>query len=453
MGLSFGGAGGPIAFRYAGHVPPAEGEWAGERADLGQEPADECARWFSKSYGYSNQGAFSSPEECRALQVAQTRLARVGLPRGLAPFPYSTPMAVDAAGVWFLAQRTRAVDGLTGHYALLHLTPDRRWTIVDWPFRGAEPWVLFDDPARGGLWVGGPDGLIFSDGQTVQRMPLIPAEQVPLGPPVVDLRRDRAGRLWAGTEGGLLRFDPAAGDWMPTEVLHPVMLAPDDAGGLWAVGLSPDSPVSHFDGGRWVHHPKPPAWSCWPRDVAADVGGGLWLTSPACELQGFDGQNWAPYPVNGELQAGVDFRGALLARAPDGALYLGAQDQILRYVAGEWQALPAPDSSDVMPLGVSALVADEQGGMWVGSWSAPYLRYFDGARWHDFGDAVDVPVHRLMLDDAGRLWVGAEGGLMGYDGTTWQRVESGDMLVALAQGPKGRIWASGPRGLYVYTPD
>ena len=75
------------------------------------------------------------------------------------------------------------------------------------------------------------------------------------------------------------------------------------------------------------------------------------------------------------------------------------------------------------------------------------------ARWHDFGDEIDVPVHNLLLDDAGRLWVGAEGRLMGYDRTTWQRVEGGDMLVALAQGPAGRIWASGPRGLYVYTPD
>jgi ligand-binding sensor domain-containing protein len=222
---------------------------------------------------------------------------------------------------------------------------------------------------------------------------------------------------------------------------------------LWAVGVTPGGAVSHFDGQRWTHHAKPPDWPCWPRDVAADVGGGLWLTSPACELQGFDGQNWAPYPIDADLRARAAFRGALLARAPDGALYLGAQDQILRYAEGEWQPLPLPAPSDAVRFTVSALVADEQGGLWVGGWSAPYLRYFDGARWRDFGEAVDAPVHSLTLDGAGRLWVGTEGGLMGYDGATWQRVESGDMLVALAQGPAGRVWASGPHGLYVYTPD
>jgi hypothetical protein len=420
------------AYRYAGHEPPADGEWEGESVPYGSVPKDDCDHWFSKSY----DDRFQSPAECRALAAWRQRLDVQALPAGLQLLETRYPLAVSGEGVWLFAQEYRP-----GLLALLHLTDKDKWSVMSWPF--AYSALMVADETRAGVWTGSPDGLILSDGRTVQRMLLSPADLAPTGPAVFDMARDRAGRLWAATEQGLFRLDEGVERWWPTEIGENVLIAPDDQGGLWAVSRFGGGQVSHFDGERWQHQSG--LWQCSPRDIAADVGGGLWMTAPGCDLLGFDGQQWAPYG------GGFDVQGALLGRGPGGELYAALRDdRIQRYDGTTWEILPAPEEHRYAL--VEALAVDRRGGLWLGFPTSPYLRYFDGSRWHEFTGSVTLPVFALFIDSRGWVWVGGEGALLRYDGEGWESIPTGDLIVALGEDRQGRIWAGGPGGLYIYDP-
>jgi hypothetical protein len=274
-------------------------------------------------------------------------------------------------------------------------------------------------------------------------MPPTPVGLIPAGPAAFDLARDDAGRLWAATEAGLLLFENGGERWQPTEITVSALVAADGQGGLWAVLRSGEQWVYHFDGEHWRRYPG--ACCCWPYDVVAGVDGKLWMTSPQCDLLSFDGREWTRHG------GGLGIRGELLARGSAGELYVVLNDDgIRRYDGATWQVLPPPDPQ--RPTLVSALVVDPGGGLWVGYQTHPYLRYFDGSRWHAFTASVALPVRALLVDSLGRLWVGGERALLCFDGASWQRMPANDWINALAEDRQGRIWVSGSQGLYVYNP-
>jgi ligand-binding sensor domain-containing protein len=460
--------GGLKLVRYEGHEPPAEGVWRDEYVHYPDTSPSDCNRWFSKSY----LDWFQSPQECRALRAGGQWLSSLTLSAGLefpvlldpltdwsslTPFErwnHPTPFAADGQNLWFFARRSRPVAGPQEQYVLLHVTGQDVESDdalpVPWLFTlSATETVMVTDEARASVWIALPDGLIFSDGQTLQKMPLTPGDLIPLMPAVSDLVRDRDGRLWAVTDRGLFHFDEEADAWQPTEIRDKVLITPDDQGGLWAVSLAPAGFVHHLVASgdlNWRRHSAgPPGWRCLPRDVVADVGGGLWMTSPFCELHGFDGQQWAPYG------GGSDIRGALLDRGPDGDVYAAwRDDRIQRYDGATWEILPAPDRHHYER--VEDLAVDHRGGLWIAYRVAPYLRYLDGSEWRTFPDAVSGPIYALLVDAQGELWAGGERVLLHYDGANWERIPADDRIVTLADDRRGRIWASGPEGLYVYDP-
>jgi len=433
-----------LVTRFDGHEPPPGQMWQGERVSYQDLPADDCASWFSRSHGQSRQAGFQSLQECQLLESRRQWLTSLALPAGLEAWGGFPPLAADQEGVWFFAQRSTPTPDQPERLALLRLTDGADAAVQLWPF--ASPTWMIADQVRGGVWVGTPEGLIFSDGQSVQKMLLSPADGMRIMPPVYGLVGDKGGRVWANTEWGLLRFDETNRRWEPTEVQKATQLTPDDQGGLWVLLFSPQGQLSHFDGQRWRHQPLPTNWPCNPRSIAADVGGGLWLTSLACGLVGFDGQEWASYATD------VDLSDALLARAPGGELYAGLRNgQIWRYDGTRWELLRGTDGQNGSNL--SALAADDQGGLWAGYWFAPHLRYFDGSQWHAFSDSVAVPVHALLVDSRRELWAGGEQALLHYAAGAWESIPTGDLIVALAEDREGHIWANGPRGLYTYDPD
>lgn len=436
--------------RYQGHEPPDGEVWSGETVLHRDMPPDDCAHWFSRSWlswGYSpgDRSWFQSPQECRALATWRRRLALLSLPPGLERIELFPPLAPAGESAWLFARRSRPTAEHPEWYVLLRFTDQGDkggdWLVVPWPSVTLDTRTLMvADTERGGVWVSSPEGLFFSDGQTVQKMLLTAGDLIPVGPDVSDLTQDQAGRLWAATGQGLLLYDEASDRWLATEIVDRALITGDDEGGLWALS----DQVSHFDGERWQHHgPADPL--CTPRDIAADVGGGLWMTSHFCELLGFDGRQWAHYG------GGQDVQGALLERGPNGELYAAVRDdRIQRYDGATWQVLPAPVRHSYQP--VEAMAVDRHGGVWIGYAVAPYLRYFDGKGWHEFSDDVNQPVYVLLVDARGHLWVGGDSGLLHYDGQDWARIATETWVRALAEDRRGRIWAGGPYGLYVYDP-
>jgi hypothetical protein len=431
-----GGAGGAIQVRYPGQ-PPVDGQWEGETISGGMPSQREntCERWVAT-------WEFRSPEECWLLAAWRERLASLAPPEGIAPWGENPPIAAETGDrLWVLARHFPDKP-----YDTLLSFDGQDWWVRPWSY--GYPRRLVADEARGGVWAGTNEGLVFSDGQTLRKFSLTPGDLVPVGPAVYDLVADSRGRLWASTEQGLLLYDETTDSWQPTEISEWVLISADDQGGLWAISHSREGRASHFDGETWSHHPFPKGWPCLPEDVLADVGGGLWLSSIECALRGFNGEVWDEYDSGS--------RGELLARGLESDIYAATWDGAVKR-GTKWETLLPADPLRRKPLD---LVVSQEGEIWVAFDAVPSLLVYRDGEWHEVQTPVEEPINALLIDSQGNLWAGYgglwasddSGGLLRYDGETWEQINEWPGIVALAEDQRGRIWVGGRHGLSVYDP-
>ena len=244
------------------------------------------------------------------------------------------------------------------------------------------------------------------------------------------LHRDRAGRLWAGTQGGgLNRYDPEHGRFIhyrhdpadPGSLSSDVVvtLADDHAGRLWVGteggGLNrldrPDGPFT-----RYLHDPADPR----------SLGGS---------------QVWAIHEDR--------VRRLWVGTADGGLNLLDPEGE-----AGFRRFRHDPDDSASLSLdAVWALEEDTAGRLWVGTfgggldrleWRADGSAAFIHHR-HDPNDPHSLPndfVWTVMEDRAGRLWVGTNNGLGRYDPERkrFDNFLPGRQIKSLFEDDSGILW-------------
>jgi ligand-binding sensor domain-containing protein len=460
---------GTVVRLYKGYQPPLGEAERISSYDFKLPPTSDCAYWFSTSSNQGQRDPYQSPDECQKLAAWRERLAAQFGPG----YMESVSLALDGDAVWFFKQRGENAG--FGQYDLLRLDAEGRLLTVQWNFASPGPnTFLVADVARTGVWIGTPEGLFFSDGASVHKVYFDPADLVATRPRVLELARDSTGGLWAATEGGLFRLDEELDAWQPTEIKQAVRLAPDDAGGLWAATRLAviQRNVWHFDGNSWQDIPPYAGWPCEPKDIVADGEGGLWLISPDCDFQRFDGQRWIVYSDTAGIQ------GNWLLRDPGGGVYLGqGDDQIYHYDPGQGlRVLPLPPDHDRRY--VEDIVLDPDGNLWLACRDDPYLLYLPpcavlvpgekdcvGWQWYQPLEPVTEPIYDLWVDARGDLWAGGKLALLRYDGARWERISASDIIKsgftghalkferirALAEDRQGRIWAAASAsGFYVY---
>ena len=344
--------------------------------------------------------------------------------------------------------------------------------------------ALFNDRS-GRLWIGTQGGLCRYDGQGgFVRYDLAGAAGTPIvaAAPrralVHTLGETRAGLLWVGTGGGLLRYEPetdrflAAPGEMGTEDIR--ALEEDEGGRLWVLAYPrPPRPARVFrldsmgasletlplggtgpipwtfhrtlDGEFWLTSKRPvpptarglsfpagtvPANELWTRLV--DRRGWLWLGGP----QGLFLERDAAGAV---LQAGSGFAASWLHRTVlalhedrSGTVWIGTLAGVLR-----WDPHAQPfqshrhregDPTSLSSSAISALApgagpgADDS--LWVGTYGGGLNRWRPSAGAvsehyrHRPGDRTslrDDLVWSLYSEPGGRLWVGTERGLCSLD--------------------------------------
>ena len=425
-------------FRYPGHEPPEDSQWEGERV---YNPPDEndCDQWFSRGE------KFHSPEECRLLADWRERLAYLAPPEGIAPWGENPPIAAETDDrLWILAPYLQ--DEYERRNALLSFD-GRNWQVFPWPSYGsASPYGsvrLVADEARGGVWVGTDEGLVFSDGQSIQKYLLMPGDTTPAGTTVHELVVDGSDRLWASADLGLFLYDEESDTWQPSEIGEWVLISADYQGGLWAAS---SHYVGHFDGNTWSYYPFHRSWPCSPAvDILADVEGGLWLSSYHCTLLRFNGEVWDEYAIGS--------RGELLARGLGGAVYAAQGSDIKRYDGTTWNRLPSIQVP--RPTRVTAITIGPEGEVWVTLSASPNLIVYRGDEWEEFPELAGKEITALLIGSQGDVWAGYSQGLLHYDGETWEHIEREppfSAINALAEDRQGRIWVGGQDGLSVYDP-
>jgi ligand-binding sensor domain-containing protein/signal transduction histidine kinase len=156
-----------------------------------------------------------------------------------------------------------------------------------------------------------------------------------------------------------------------------------------------------------------------------------------------------------------------LLREPDGALWIGGERGLERFVPGQQRSQSIDLRSTTLgSISVSSLLRmSPTGSVWVGS--AQGLFRIDGsgrvraygAKPREAGALSHATVDSLLQDRDGRLWVGTKGGLNLWDATSdsfSQPVDGnaevsrpGDLPVhGLRQDERGRIWVASESGLF-----
>ncbi|MBA5640306.1 diguanylate cyclase [Duganella sp. LX20W] len=299
------------------------------------------------------------------------------------------------------------------------------------------------------------------------------------------LYEDGQGRIWAGTQDGLARYNPERNDftvYAPASGPHNhriiKAIISDGGHGMW---LASWGGLQHFDPATgaftvYSHDPARPD-SLASNDLnalALDPIGGVWaatwpggLDYLAPGATGFVHRQADPAP---QAEARRNIVRALQFD-PSGALWIGTEAGVLRWDGrGPWQArtvVAAPASR------VTSFYLDRQRTLWATTLSAGLLRWNGAAgQFERFHHAPDDPyslpsdnLKAVMQDRGGMLWVASytdgislanlsSAGLARYVPLppAGESANASDAMLSMARAPGGRLWLGSDTGLSLYDP-
>lgn len=250
------------------------------------------------------------------------------------------------------------------------------------------------------------------------------------------------GSLWAGTTGGVVRWDTGAGpeayqrftaaDGLALTSVFDLAADPLRAGQIWAAGAEG---ISFYDGASWRNIPQ--AEIGLPdtplRAIAIEGQGSVWVGGD----EYFDYSKDPFYiPKPNETQGG-------LARFRDGA----------------WERFHVA-SSGLLSNQINDLAVAPDGSLWIASGQAGTeptsggVSHYADATWthYTIEDGLDgYAFARLAFDSAGTLWAGGRRGIswLAADGSGWQSRELFNVQ-SLAPAGDGPLWIGTLTGLHQY---
>ncbi|MFZ1940178.1 MAG: two-component regulator propeller domain-containing protein [Terracidiphilus sp.] len=279
------------------------------------------------------------------------------------------------------------------------------WRVRDGFFKGAV-WAIAQTP-DGYIWLGTEFGLLRFDG--VRAVPWQPPGNQSLpSTDILSLLVARDGTLWIGTAKGLASWKDGRLVEQYAELAgHFVFrLLEDDEGMVWASAWALSNgwlceigngsvQCKGRDGALGPNAPD--LYEDSKRNIWAGVQNGLWRLKPGSPIF---------YSVPGEPDG---IHG--LAEDDDGALLIGTQSGIRRFVDGKTE--PYRLSGTVQQFRTTKLLRDREGGLWIGTSDRGVIHAHQ--RTADvFGPSAGlsgIDVATLFEDREGDIWVSTVNGL------------------------------------------
>jgi ligand-binding sensor domain-containing protein len=243
--------------------------------------------------------------------------------------------------------------------------------------------------------------------------------------------------LWAGTNGGVLRWDLIAESYQKLTVTEGLVdhrvkdVLVDTEGNKW---FGTTQGVQKYDGATWITYDT--SNSPLPNNLVfaltQDHGGAIWMgTAFGCAR--FDGDTWEVFTDLGGGATNVAVRGIGIdslnriwtANNPDD---YGSPGGVSMYDGAVWTRYD-PDPSSIGQYYLS-LTVDDDDNVWAGSWTNWVFRY-DGAVWTHFDSnnsgLVGQNIEAFTVDESGGVWIAnhtpsastTTNGIAKFDGTTW----------------------------------
>ncbi len=236
------------------------------------------------------------------------------------------------------------------------------------------------------------------------------------------------GALWVTGPCGVARFDGAAWTTYPEGTDAAAAVGPD--GSVW---FASGSTVLHFDRDVWSTIEAPRIIT----GVAVTADGTVWASQGDTLLWSFDRATWVSHPA-----ATPEGMAGLIAAAPDGSLWAGMEDQLVRYDGAAWTVVSGPDRPE--GLGPGAFDFSPDGDLWLTDIVLGGLLHYDGELWtsHISG----VPIDAVAFAPDGTVWASSsDQGAFRYDGSTWTNYRQADGLESddlndVAVTPGGDVW-------------
>ena len=280
---------------------------------------------------------------------------------------------------------------------------------------------LFED-RQGNLWVG-------TVGDGLYRVTAQPAKMLTLPPPYENAEINttcvtRDGAIWMGTGGsGAIRFDGTNfSSFGPAEGLatQPVgALFEDSRTNLWA-GTS--GGLFRWEAGRFVGMAGPPELSVWVKALFEDHRGRLWIGTLG-GLICYDQGRFEVFHLRRD-KGYCDIR--CLAEDTAGDLWVGTIGQgLFRLPAGQGNQLQPVATFPAMD--VRALYYSAKGTLWIGGWGGG-LFWMKNGLFFNVTTEDGLPSDRIqsILSDAtGRLWLSTDNGLIGLTPSEVQNYRRG----------------------------
>lgn len=354
------------------------------------------------------------------------------------------------------------------------------------PLGNEEPSMLsLLQDRRGFMWIGTQsNGLYRYDGYrpTKYRSKAGEPRSLPHDR-VAALFEDGQGRLWAGTQDGLARFNPESNDFTafrpgraPNNGRIIKAIVSDGKDGMW---LATWGGLQHFNPAtgvftQYVHDPARPG-SLAGNDLntlAVDQHGAVWAATwpGGLDVLAPGAQEFEHRRVDkgNDPNARANIVRALQFDR-DGMLWIGTEGGVLRWDSRKpWEtreSIASPDSR------VTSFHLDRDGTLWATTLSAGLLRWDAAAQRfnqysHNSDDPYSLPgdnLRAMMQDRGGMLWIASftDGiALVNLNSSGFTRYlpyrldgrhgRANNALLSLENGPHGTVWVGGNLGMGLF---